>query len=228
MGSDDLFKRRKAQSARDIERKRRRRRTGERVLIVCEGEKTEVFYFKDFCEDLRLRTLDVRVEPGSWGSSPDRVVAYALELYEEDARSGDHYDHVYCVMDRDEHATFNQALAMLQSSGGRRACIHAITSFPCFEYWFLCHFEFTRRPFFRSGGKSPCDEVIARLRGYPDFNNYGKGTRGVYALLKNRMETAMANAEQACVQACSDGSENPSTAVHVLVAKLLRIARSTP
>ena len=224
MGSDDLFKKRKAHSASDIERKRRHRRIGERILIVCEGEKTEVFYFKDFCEDLRLKTLDVRVEPGSRGSSPDRVVAYALELYEEDARFGeDCYDHVYCVMDRDEHATFDLALTMLQSRRGRGVPIQAITSFPCFEYWFLCHFKFTRRAFYRSGGKSPCDEVIARLRGHPGFKDYGKGTRGVYALLKERMATAVANAENAWVQACSDGSENPSTAVHVLVAKLSRL-----
>ncbi len=224
MGSDDLFKKRKARSASDIERKTHHRRIAERVLIVCEGEKTEVFYFKDFCEDLRLSTWNVRVEPGGRGSSPDRVVAYALELYENDARFGeDRYDHVYCVMDRDEHATFDHALTMLQSRRGRGAAIQAITSFPCFEYWFLCHFEFTRRPFSRSGGKSSCDEVIARLRGHPGFEDYEKGRRGVYALLKERMETAVANAGKACVQACSDGSANPSTAAHVLVAKLSRL-----
>lgn len=41
MGSDDLFKKRKARKLRDISRKKRTRELYKRVLIVCEGQKTE-------------------------------------------------------------------------------------------------------------------------------------------------------------------------------------------
>ena len=40
MGSDDLFKKRKARKLRDISRKKRTRELYKRVLIVCEGQKT--------------------------------------------------------------------------------------------------------------------------------------------------------------------------------------------
>ena len=42
MGSDDLFH--KAKKARDLARKAGRRKGKERVLIVCEGAKTEPNY----------------------------------------------------------------------------------------------------------------------------------------------------------------------------------------
>ena len=45
MGSDDLFKKRKARKLRDISRKKRTRDLYKRVLIVCEGQKTEPLYF---------------------------------------------------------------------------------------------------------------------------------------------------------------------------------------
>lgn len=44
MGSDDLFKKRKARKLRDISRKKRTRELYKRVLIVCEGQKTELWH----------------------------------------------------------------------------------------------------------------------------------------------------------------------------------------
>ena len=45
MGSEDLFKKRKAKRLSDYQRKKAYRQPYERILIVCEGEKTEPFYF---------------------------------------------------------------------------------------------------------------------------------------------------------------------------------------
>lgn len=225
MGSDDLFKKRRAQSARDIERKRRHRRIGERVLIVCEGEKTEPFYFRELCQDFRLATLSVRVA-GSDGSSPSRVVDYADMLFKEDAESGqDRFDHVYCVFDRDDHSTFDQALRRVDQLKSRGEPFVAIVSYPCFEYWFLSHFVYTRRLFHTSARRSVCGAVIAELRRQPGFEDYDKGRKDVYGFLKQRMEAAICHSERAAVEAERDGEFNPSTSVHLLVQKLLDLAR---
>ncbi|OPY61749.1 MAG: hypothetical protein A4E57_04133 [Syntrophorhabdaceae bacterium PtaU1.Bin034] len=45
MGTDDLYHKRKAKTARDLARKKATRAPYERVLIVCEGRKTEPYYF---------------------------------------------------------------------------------------------------------------------------------------------------------------------------------------
>jgi hypothetical protein len=41
MGSEDLFHKRKARSANKLARKKANRASYDRILIVCEGEKTE-------------------------------------------------------------------------------------------------------------------------------------------------------------------------------------------
>lgn len=45
MGSDDLFKKRKVRKARDISRRIAKRSENKKILIVCEGQKTEPLYF---------------------------------------------------------------------------------------------------------------------------------------------------------------------------------------
>ena len=46
MGSDDLFHKRKAKQTRDLKRKKDKRAPYDKVLIVCEGGKTEPNYFQ--------------------------------------------------------------------------------------------------------------------------------------------------------------------------------------
>lgn len=227
MGSDDLFKRRKAQSAAELERQRRERTQGPRLLIVCEGMKSEPYYFEEFCELHRLRTPRVRIAPGAGGSSPDRVVAYAEQLFDEDARLGaDHYDQVFCVIDRDKHPTFKDALRRIEALKAAGKPFIAIPSYPCFEYWLLLHFAYTRQSFHVSGNRSICDNVIRELRKQPGFQAYAKAQRGIYSQLKERTATAIPHARRAEKEAAETGEANPSTAVHRLVEVLLKLAAS--
>lgn len=46
MGSDDLFKKRKVRKARDISRRIAKRSENKKILIVCEGQKTEPLYLQ--------------------------------------------------------------------------------------------------------------------------------------------------------------------------------------
>ena len=62
MGSDDLFKKKKAaRAANQLERKRKNKEFKTKILIVCEGEKTEPFYFEELRKRYRLNTADIEI-----------------------------------------------------------------------------------------------------------------------------------------------------------------------
>ena len=93
MGSEDLFHRRKARAGAALQRQKHERARNKRYLIVCEGAKTEPHYLRELLDDLGIRPQVVRIPPND-GASPDRVVAHAAMLYEEDAAAGDAFDTV--------------------------------------------------------------------------------------------------------------------------------------
>jgi hypothetical protein len=219
MGSDDLFHKRKARKTAELARGAATRARGARVLIVCEGQKTEPLYLNDLKTDLRIHSAAVKIAQHN-GSSPDRVVAHGRDLYEEDAKQGDSYDAVYFVFDRDKHTTFAAAVSELNDCKAAGKPFHAVTSIPCFEYWLLLHFGFTDQPYNGVGRKSAADCLIAELRTKPGFENYGKGQKGIYALLKDKLPTAMKGALRGMKAAEETGEENPSTRVHELVIGL--------
>lgn len=226
MGKDDLFRKRKARRTAELERVHKERTQGSRYLIVCEGSKTEPNYFWDFCHIHRLLTSRVSIVPSD-GSSPDRVVGHAEMLYREDAAiSSDSYDQVFCVFDRDKHISYQGAVKRIEELNNQNKPFVAITSIPCFEYWLLLHFIYTRRPFYAVGNRSICDTVIRELRKKPGFDNYQKGQQDIYSLLKNKTLTAIQNAQKAENDARKTNEENPSTRIHILVVELQKLVDS--
>lgn len=222
MGSDDLFRKRKARDGAALQRQRHERAQNKRYLIVCEGTKTEPHYFRELLDDLRIRPQVVRIAPND-GVSPDRVVAHALALYEDDAASGDAYDTVYCVFDRDRHTTFEAAAQRTKDLSAAAKPLVAITSTPCFEVWLLLHFGYTDQPFHPAGKKSVGDQVVAALKTKPGFGKYGKGQKGIYAQLKGKLGNALDNADQLCRHCAATGSVNPATDVGKLVLMLKKL-----
>ena len=53
----------RARSGRDLKREAPKRPPYPRVLIVCEGAKTEVNYFEEIRQEARLPTVNLRVDP---------------------------------------------------------------------------------------------------------------------------------------------------------------------
>jgi hypothetical protein len=174
MGSEDLFRKRKARSGAALQRQRLERARNKRYLIVCEGTKTEPYYFRELLDDLQIRQQTVRIARND-GASPDRVVAHALALYEDDALSGDAYDTIYCVFDRDKHTTFEAAVQRTKDLSAAAKPLVAITSTPCFEVWLLLHFGYTDQPFHHAGKKSVGDQVINALKPNQDLKNTVRG-----------------------------------------------------
>ena len=183
----------------------------DRVLIVCEGQRTEPLYFQDIVDRYRLSIANIKVI-GS-GADPKTVVREAKKERDRERRRGEKFDRVYCVFDRDEHATFQAACDEARAS---RLCL--TRSWPCFEFWLRLHFEFSRQPYGRSGGRSPAQTCVSDLRDF--LPGYAKAARGVFFKLEDRMVEAKAHAARALNDARATGAFNPSTEVHELVEYL--------
>lgn len=216
MGSDNLFSKRKARNAKSLRRRGARREAYKKILIVCEGAKTEPNYFAEAREYYSLNTVNVEVR-GDCGSDPVSVVNFAKQRYREERDAGDPFDQIYCVFDKDGHATYTQALDML-ASATPKGTFFAINSVPCFEYWLLLHFDYSTRPYSALPGKSSGDQVLTELKHYiPD---YEKGRRTIFTDLIDQLEQAKIFAERALRECERNQTDNPSTCVHELVQVL--------
>lgn len=194
-----------------VARRRPKREPYDRVLIVCEGAKTEPNYFSELARHYELSTANIEIVGA--GADPLTIVKKGKKWQQKERRTGEKYDRVYCVFDRDEHAHFQQASLLAQRSKLRLG-----RSWPCFEFWILLHFCFSRRPYGRSHGRSPAENCIRDLRQH--WPNYEKATEGVFLQLRHALENAKEHADRAEVDARQTGNPNPSTEVHRLVTYL--------
>jgi hypothetical protein len=81
----------------------------EYLAIVCEGEKTEPYYFQELRADHSLSSANIHITPAP-GTDPPSVVTYGERLLVE--RS---YDKVYGVFDRDQHDTYGAAIQQIDA-----------------------------------------------------------------------------------------------------------------
>lgn len=187
------------------------RESYDRVLIVCEGSRTEPYYIENLCRYYRLSTANIEVL--GLGNDPLSLVNRALTLAKVERKKLDGYDAVYCMFDRDTHTSFDNA-----SSKAMLNQIRLARSWPCFEYWILLHYHYTRKPYVSSGGKSAADNCVADLRKHD--TSYTKGAKGLFVKLLPYLGAAKANAEKALKDADHTEQDNPSTEVHKLVEYL--------
>jgi len=219
LGSDNIFHKRKAKTAKDLLRKLKKKSPYDRVLIVSEGSKTEPNYFQDMIDCLKLNTANVEVD-GKSGSSPISVVIYAKRRCADERRKGNAFDRVFCVFDKDTHTSYIPALDVIKTTRPKNV-FQAINSVPCFEYWLLLHFKFTTKPFSLSGSRSSCDYLVRDLKEY--LNDYSKGASGLYKKLKDKTAEAISRSKRALDQAREAGTDNPTTHIHELVEYLSKL-----
>ena len=187
----------------------------DRVLIVCEGEKSEPNYFREMVNRHRLSTANVEIV--GIGKDPRWIVNRAKELKKQERLLGDQYDAVYCVFDRDQHVHFCSASKSAKSAG-----LELARSWPCFEHWLVLHFEYRRRPYRRSRRGTAAARCLGELKRH--LPGYTKHRAGVYDKLEEQLESAKANAKLAIVDVVKTGEPDPSTEVHLLVAYLQMLA----
>ena len=196
----------------DLKRKAPKREPYDRVLIVCEGEKTEPVYFEDLRNHYGLSTANIAVTPAN-GSDPVSVVRHAKKLQNDELKQGEKFDRVYCVFDRDEHANFDKASSQLNANHIRPA-----RSWPCFEFWLLLHFEYKTKPFHPARGKTAAQLCQSLLK--DKLPAYTKGMKGIFNTLFPNLDAGIQNATRAQQYAQETDEKNPSTEVHELVQYL--------
>ena len=219
MGSDNLFHRQKARSAHQLARRKAKRSPYAKVLIVCEGEKTEPNYFNSLKDYYGLNSANVEVT-GDCGSDPRSILTLAKQRYREAKDAGDSFDKVYCVFDKDNHTTYNEAIDQISRATPKNTYI-ATTSVPCFEYWLLLHYNCTTRSYESLPGNSACNQVVSELKTY--IPGYSKGQADLFPALIDQLERARNYAERALLAAESNHTDNPTTGVHELVDFLQKI-----
>lgn len=123
----------------DLRRSSRTRNERSRVLIVTEGEQTEVQYFKRLRSYLKATGVGVLgVDVKGAGRDPARVVNRASNESRRGALIGSDagFDAVWCVFDVDDHERLQEAI-----SAARKLGFALAVSNPCFEIWLLWHYE---------------------------------------------------------------------------------------
>ncbi len=230
MGSDDLFNKRKARANNALARQQQLRAQRPRSLIVCEGSKTEPHYLAELREVWDIPHAWVNIKP-SEGSSPDRVVRTAEKIFNDDAQMGDSFDQVFCVFDRDAHPTFSAAVQRTRELKANGKPFKAITSTPCFEFWFLLHFGYSDAPFAKAGKKSVGDVVVSQFKFKAGLAQYGKGQKGMAAQLQDKLASATQHAAKLRKSAAKTQNQdsqihaNPWTNVDELVQYIQGLTR---
>jgi hypothetical protein len=208
MGSEDLFHKRKAKKAKDLQRREEYRQAKKRVLIVCEGE-TEVSYFLEAREHYKLNALDVEIN-NKGTPDPKNIVNFAKNLFTKARNEGNPFDLVFLVFDKDDVHRYNAAVQAIASSKPQNT-FFAIGSVPRFEYWLLLHFKCWASHL--EGAKTE----IQLKKHMPD---YKKNKKGLFRKLVHQLEQAKKNAKET-LQACEiNNTDNPSTRVHELIETL--------
>lgn len=176
----------------------------QRILVLCEGEKTEPDYIRGLQKWCRNHLVDVVIS--SERGVPLTLVRLAKEqnakARAEAKRHHDDffaYDQVWCVFDVDEHPKLDEAIDMARANG-----IELAISSPCFELWLLLHFRENPGAQHRHDMQAMMKTFVASYDKKIDFSIY-----------EPRYMDAMQRALR-LQRACDDDGEphrNPSTGV---------------
>lgn len=223
MGKDNQPKHR--QAARDLKRRAAIRQQYERLLIVCEGEKTEPRYLHEIQQAYRLATAHVQVLHSQFGTEPQQVLEYALTVFKEGDRErgvrAREFDRIVIVFDRDEHRSYHAALEKAAAQSGKLRSdnrtavpVDVVASVPCFELWLLLHFEAVLAPLHRH-------EALNRLKAH--LPSYEKGGEGCWAATQAHLDDATQRAKYLANATTAYNGDQPYTAMHELVLRLVHL-----
>ena len=160
-----------------------------KIVIACEGSKTEPGYFEGIRKELRLRTLQIIILRHQGKTDPHSIIEQVIEKRQEmkQEQAWTQGDSAWAVFDGDEHIeqspeNWKNAIALAK----RQKIELAITN-PCFELWYLIHYQNQLSQITR-------DRLINLLQKY--IPNYNKSMCLYPEPLKRRTDEAIQRAEQ--------------------------------
>ncbi|MEH1863972.1 MAG: RloB family protein [Nostoc sp.] len=128
---------------RKLNRRPPSRNIAQKILIACEGSKTEPIYFNSIRNELRSSTLDIIVLPHQNKTDPRSIIERLIEERQQrkDNQQWSTEDEAWAVFDGDEH--IEKSLENWQSAINRATSqkINLAITNPCFELWYLIHFQ---------------------------------------------------------------------------------------
>lgn len=219
MGTDNLFKKRKAKLA---ERKKELRDPKPNsFLIVSEGTKTEPLYFDGLAKHINDKYGDsISIEKPLIKTQGEGKCTVSLveETSRIVSRSRLIYSQVWVVFDKDDFQDFDEAVSLAEDRGFRAAW-----SNQSFEYWIYLHFYYADSALHR-------DDWVEKLSGLLKKSNicvdgYRKNDPDVFqfATTLGSLKTAVGNAIR--IEKSYEDEERPSqcdpcTKVHHLILEL--------
>ena len=186
-------------------RRGKRGKPKDRILIICEGEKTEPNYFRGF------RVSSARIIIKGLGCDPFSLINFASDEKNIAKDEGEEYQQVWCVFDRDSFPAqnFNNAINKAKRHG-----IKVAYSNEAFEIWYILHFNYIDSAISRDQYST----ILKKNLGH----QYKKNSENMYMELIEMQNNAIKNAKKLLnnYNPIDPETNNPSTNVHKLVEYL--------
>ena len=214
-GGDKIFSKKKLEKTKsNFNRNKASMAKLKKLLVACEGSKSEPYYLKSF---FRYLVKEHKINSKSFviakhkHTDPTGVLGDLLDFNEEQLSYKD-FEHRWIIIDRDEERTnggghqlknYNEAIHKANNLG-----VKVAFSNPSYEIWYLLHYQY------RNTGLSR-DDVVAELEKIID---YKKNDPNMFDKLLPNLDTAIKNASK-LIDNCNKpvGLCNPSTNMHELI-----------
>lgn len=197
------------------DRVRKVRKQKSKILIAAEGKnKTEKTYFSNF-EDGK-KTYNITYARGN-NTDPLKLVKMLIKEIDELKLDLQDDDVAYCIFDTDvdpnKNKIIEEAIQLAKKNN-----IKIITSSPCFELWFLLHYDYTT-------ANMDSEEVIKRLKEY--YPKYEKNIN-IYPDIIKEIDLAIDRAKKLEKYQTDNNRRigtveaNPNTEVYKIVEYLMK------
>ena len=197
------------------DRVRKVRKQKSKILIAAEGKnKTEKTYFSNF-EDGK-KTYNITYARGN-NTDPLKLVKMLIKEIDELKLDLQDDDVAYCIFDTDVDTNKNKIIEEAIQLA-RKNNIKIITSSPCFELWFLLHYDYTT-------ANMDSEEVIKRLKEY--YPKYEKNIN-IYPDIIKEIDLAIDRAKKIEKYQIDNNRRigtveaNPNTEVYKIVEYLMK------
>ena len=165
------------------DRVRKVRKQKSKILIAAEGKnKTEKTYFSNF--ENGKKPYNITYARGN-NTDPLKLVKMLIKEIDNLKLDLQDDDIAYCIFDTDVDPNKNKIIEeTIQLAKTHN--IKIITSSPCFELWFLLHYEYTT-------ASMNNEDVIKRLKSH--YSNYSKNCN-IYPVISSKTKIAYDSAKK--------------------------------
>lgn len=194
-----------------------------RILIVCEGSKTEPNYFRAFNKK-RYGTMVFELTLDGGGISTTGVVDKAIELKNKAIANDSPYDRVWAVFDKDSFSDAKFNAAIQKAAGNDIGCAW---SNQAFELWYLLHFTDRKTYMDRTKYEKAISDEINKSPLYKSKKKYiyAKNEQSNYDIMNKYGNQSKAIERAKMLKDSYEDSRyathNPCTTVFKLVEQLL-------